>query len=81
MEMLDLSRLNVLSPYSFWYIGKNTYSFLVKRGGKSVTSFRSSIFLVLQSLPLDSVSKESHDVASCCGGRCIRRPSTTFIFP
>lgn len=37
MEMLDLSRLNVLSPYSFWYIGKNTYSFLVKRGGKSVT--------------------------------------------
>lgn len=37
MEMLDLSRLNVLSPYSFWYIGKNTYSFLVKRGDKSVT--------------------------------------------
>ena len=30
MEMLDLSRLNVLSPYSFWYIGKTRILFLLK---------------------------------------------------
>lgn len=37
MKTLDLTRLNLVSPYTFWYIGNDTYSFLVRRGQKVVT--------------------------------------------
>ena len=37
MKTLDLARLNAVSPYTFWYLGNDTYSFVVRRGDKAVS--------------------------------------------
>lgn len=37
MKTLNLTRLNLVSPYTFWETGNGTYSFMVERGEKPVT--------------------------------------------